>query len=115
LDKALALARLLGCSVEQLAHEPSIEDQVEAFRKAKLVEQHLVEWPEDDEPQSGSVVAAQVPMTSPDAQMAGKPATCSHGVQWPTPCPKCVQAAELMRQLPADVAELLRDAEGDDA
>lgn len=38
LDKALAIARTLECSVEDLGSEPNIDEQVEIFRQRRLAE-----------------------------------------------------------------------------
>ena len=105
LDKALTLARLLGCTVYELAQEPTIEEQVEAFKRAKMIEQHDAyaeeeaqrehdEWHNAVDPDGslharrGSVVATQVPATPTIDQLPTK--------------------------LPDDVAELFRSAEEDE-
>lgn len=54
LDKAVALARYLGCTIAQLAQEPTVDEQVEALR-LKLEAERAGDTVEDHQRLSASM------------------------------------------------------------
>jgi transcriptional regulator with XRE-family HTH domain len=108
LPKALTLAHLLNCTVEQLSVEPSVDEQVDALRASLEKREPRDDWDEIadrlDAPNrdAGSVVAAQVPVISdvPLDPYMGR-IKISSGLKAQAP------------GLPDDLAAILREAEED--
>jgi transcriptional regulator with XRE-family HTH domain len=99
LDKAIAIASMLNCTVEQLGHPPSIEERVDMFRAGEkhreLVGQAhgdedlagvLGEWASDDTAPSRIVAPVQsqprpVPASSPLAEELDAIASWAEGLE----------------------------------
>jgi transcriptional regulator with XRE-family HTH domain len=76
LAKAYSIASLLGCTLEQLRHEPSLDEQLDALRAAKEAEQSTTDpHPAAEGGEIGCVVSPQPATQAPPQRAWHQPVT----------------------------------------